>query len=46
VLERLVIQAKAKGIHVVDRRGRLGTCPRRIAMGVREESTAVAPVGP
>jgi YspA, cpYpsA-related SLOG family len=28
VLERLVIQAKAKGIHVVDRRGPLGSNPR------------------
>ena len=31
VLERLVIQAKAKGIHVVDRRGPLGTNPKRSA---------------
>ena len=31
VLERLVIQAKAKGIHVVDRRGPLGTNPRNAA---------------
>jgi hypothetical protein len=46
VLERLVIQAKAKGIHVVDRRGRLGTCPRKIAIGVGEESPAAAPIGP
>lgn len=29
VLERLVIQAKEKGIHVVDRRGPLGAHPRR-----------------
>jgi hypothetical protein len=31
VLERLVIQAKQKGIAVVDRRGPLGTNPRRAA---------------
>ena len=31
VLERLVISAKAKGVHVVDRRGPLGTNPRRSA---------------
>jgi len=31
VLERLVIQAKDKGIHVVDRRGPLGTNPKRAA---------------
>jgi hypothetical protein len=31
VLERLVIQAKTKGIHVVDRRGPLGTHPKRSA---------------
>ena len=31
VLERLVIQAKAKGVHVVDRRGPLGTNPKRTA---------------
>jgi len=31
VLERLVIQAKAKGIHVVDRRGPLGTNPKHAA---------------
>lgn len=31
VLERLVIQAKEKGIHVVDRRGPLGTNPKRAA---------------
>lgn len=31
VLERLVIQAKAKGISVVDRRGPLGTHPKRAA---------------
>jgi hypothetical protein len=28
VLERLVIEAKARRITVVDRRGPLGTCPR------------------
>jgi hypothetical protein len=28
VLERLVIDAKARGVHVVDRRGRLGTHPK------------------
>jgi hypothetical protein len=31
VLERLVIQAKEKRIHVVDRRGPLGTSPRQAA---------------
>ena len=31
VLERLVIQAKEKGIAVVDRRGPLGTNPKRAA---------------
>lgn len=31
VLERLVIQAKENGIHVVDRRGPLGTNPKRQA---------------
>lgn len=31
VLERLVISAKQKGIHVVDRRGPLGTNPKRSA---------------
>lgn len=31
VLERLVIAAKAKGVHVVDRRGPLGTNPKRLA---------------
>lgn len=31
VLERLVIQAKQKDVHVVDRRGPLGTNPKRIA---------------
>ncbi|HEX5258978.1 MAG TPA: DUF2493 domain-containing protein [Sphingomicrobium sp.] len=31
VLERLVIQAKEKGVHVVDRRGPLGTNPKRSA---------------
>jgi len=31
VLERLVISAKAKGIHVVDRRGPLGTNPKHAA---------------
>ena len=31
VLERLVIAAKCKGIQVVDRRGPLGTCPKRPA---------------
>jgi hypothetical protein len=31
VLERLVIAAKEKGIHVVDRRGPLGTNPKRSA---------------
>jgi hypothetical protein len=30
VLERLVIQAKEKGISVVDRRGPLGTHPKRV----------------
>ena len=31
VLERLVIQAKERGVHVVDRRGPLGTNPKRAA---------------
>jgi hypothetical protein len=31
VLERLVISAKANGVHVVDRRGPLGTNPKRSA---------------
>lgn len=31
VLERLVIQAKEKGVHVVDRRGPLGTNPKHSA---------------
>lgn len=31
VLERLVIAAKQKGVHVVDRRGPLGTNPKRAA---------------
>lgn len=31
VLERLVISAKEKGVHVVDRRGPLGTNPKRLA---------------
>ena len=31
VLERLVISAKEKGVHVVDRRGPLGTNPKRAA---------------
>lgn len=31
VLERLVIQAKEKGVHVVDRRGPLGANPKRSA---------------
>ena len=31
VLERLVISAKEKGVHVVDRRGPLGTNPKRSA---------------
>ena len=31
VLERLVIQAKERGVHVVDRRGPLGSHPRRSA---------------
>ena len=31
VLERLVIQAKDKGVHVVDRRGPLGTNPKLAA---------------
>ena len=33
VLERLVIEAKAKGVHVVDRRGPLGANPKRAALG-------------
>ncbi len=39
VLERLVIAAKQKGVHVVDRRGPLGTNPKRTA---REASAAAA----
>ena len=39
VLERLVIAAKEKGVHVVDRRGPLGTNPRRSA----RESAALQP---
>jgi hypothetical protein len=31
VLERLVIAAKERGVHVVDRRGPLGTNPKRVA---------------
>ena len=31
VLERLVIDAKSRGVHVVDRRGPLGTHPKRAA---------------
>jgi hypothetical protein len=31
VLERLVIQAKEKGVRVVDRRGPLGSNPKRVA---------------
>lgn len=31
VLERLVIQAKERGVHVVDRRGPLGTNPKQVA---------------
>ena len=31
VLERLVIQAKERGVHVVDRRGPLGTNPKHAA---------------
>lgn len=34
VLERLVISAKANGVHVVDRRGPLGTNPKRSAREV------------
>lgn len=34
VLERLVIAAKERGVHVVDRRGPLGTNPRRAAREV------------
>ena len=37
VLERLVVQAKAQGVAVVDRRGPLGTHPKRAA---REEAEA------
>lgn len=32
VLERLVIEAKARRITVVDRRGPLGTCPKAVAL--------------
>lgn len=38
VLERLVIQAKQKGVHVVDRRGPLGANPKRLA---REAAAAL-----
>jgi hypothetical protein len=38
VLERLVIQAKQRGISVVDRRGRLGTNPKREARRSQESS--------
>ena len=31
VLERLVVQAKERGVAVVDRRGPLGTHPKRAA---------------
>ena len=34
VLERLVISAKANGVHVVDRRGPLGTNPKRAARSI------------
>jgi hypothetical protein len=40
VLERLVIQAKEKGIHVVDRRGPLGTNPKRLARLAADASSA------
>ena len=33
VTERLVIEAKARGIHVVDRRGPLGTPPAALSRG-------------
>lgn len=36
VLERLVIAAKEKGVHVVDRRGPLGTNPKRSACQLAE----------
>jgi hypothetical protein len=42
VLERLVIEAKARKIHVVDRRGPLGTHPKRPA----REGSASSPKGP
>jgi hypothetical protein len=38
VLERLVIQAKERGVHVVDRRGPLGTNPKRAARIASEAS--------
>jgi hypothetical protein len=38
VLERLVIQAKERGVHVVDRRGPLGTNPKRAARIAAEAS--------
>ena len=36
VLERLVIQAKERGVHVVDRRGPLGTNPKHAAQAIAE----------
>jgi hypothetical protein len=36
VLERLVIQAKERGVHVVDRRGPLGTNPKQAARTMAE----------
>lgn len=38
VLERLVIQAKAQGVHVVDRRGPLGSNPKHAARIAAEPS--------
>jgi hypothetical protein len=40
VLERLVIAAKQKGVHVVDRRGSLGTNPKRVARETASASPA------
>lgn len=42
VLERLVIAAKQKGVHVVDRRGPLGTSPRRSARDAASNALASA----
>lgn len=43
VLERLVISAKEKGVHVVDRRGPLGTSPKRAAREAIASGTCAPP---